>query len=127
MVSSVTAASLQFPSMHYFALFIAKCLLAREKVGALSAPDFAVLRHALYGDNTYIMGAIVARRLHLNRTKGKIRGGIYATCLASHFNIQISQHDHRLPKVNQVRKLMICFVVHLHMGEPMICFLEPLW
>jgi hypothetical protein len=86
-VSSVTATSLQFPSVHYFALFIAKCLLAREKVGALSAPDFAVLRHARYGDNSYSLGAITARRLHLNRSKGKIHGGIYATRLASHFNI----------------------------------------
>ena len=34
-VSSVTAISLHFPVVHYFALFIAKCLLAREKVGAL--------------------------------------------------------------------------------------------
>ena len=93
MVSSVTAASLQFPSMHYFALFIAKCLLAREKVCALSAPDFAILRRALYDNNTYSLGAIIARRLHLNRTKGKIHGGIYATRLASHFNIQIRQHD----------------------------------
>jgi hypothetical protein len=85
--------------VHYFAPFIEKCLLAREKVGALSAPDFAVLRRALYGDDTYSLGAIVARRLHINRSKGKIHGGIYATRLASHFNIQIRQHDYPLPKV----------------------------
>ena len=42
-VSVVTATSIHFPVMHYFALFVAKCLLAREKVGALSAPDFVVL------------------------------------------------------------------------------------
>ena len=88
-VSSVTATCLQFPSVHYFTLLIAKCLLAREKVRALSAPHFAVLRRALYGDNTYSLGVIVARRLHLNRSKGKIHGGIYVTRLASHFNIQI--------------------------------------
>ena len=35
-VSAITAAGLHFPAIHYFALFIAKCLLAREKVGALS-------------------------------------------------------------------------------------------
>ena len=44
--------------MHYVALFITKCLLAREKVGALSAPVFAVLRRALYGDNTYSLGVL---------------------------------------------------------------------
>ena len=52
-VSGVTAIGLHFPVVHYFALFIEKCLLAREKVGALSSLDFVVLRHALYGDNTY--------------------------------------------------------------------------
>lgn len=85
--------------MHYFAVFIAKCLVAREKVGSLSAPDFAVLRHALYGDNTYSLGAIVARRLHLNRFKRKIHGGICANRLATHLNVQIRQHDHPLTKV----------------------------
>ena len=73
--------------------------IAREKVGALCAPDFTILRHALYGDNTYSLGAIIACRLHLNRTKGKIHGSVYATHLGSHFNVQICQHDYRLPKV----------------------------
>jgi hypothetical protein len=104
--SAVTTTSLHFPAVHYFALFIAKCLLAREKVGALSAPDFAILCCALYGDNTYSLGAIVARRLHINRSKGKIHGGIYATRLASHFNIQIRHHDYPLPKVYLDRSAM---------------------
>ena len=73
-VSGTTAVSLQFPAVHYFALFIAKCLLSREKVGSLSAPDFAFLCRTLYGNNTYSLGAIMARRLHLNRFKGKIHG-----------------------------------------------------
>ena len=42
-VSAVTATSIHFPAVHYFTLFIAECLLAREKVAALSAPDFVVL------------------------------------------------------------------------------------
>ena len=67
-VSATTAASIHFPVVHYFALFVAKCLLARNKVGALSAPDFAVLRRALEGDNTHHLGAIVARRHHLNKS-----------------------------------------------------------
>ena len=74
--------------MHYVALFITKCLLAREKVGALSAPNFAVLRRALYGDNTYSLGAIVARCLHFSNSQGKIHGGIFATRLAAHFNVR---------------------------------------
>jgi hypothetical protein len=106
-VSSVTATSLQFPSVHYFVLFIAKCLIAREKVGALSAPDFAILHRALHNDHTYSLGAIIARRLHLNRNKGKIHGGIYATRLASHFNIQIRQHDYPLTRVYLEHQAMV--------------------
>jgi hypothetical protein len=93
--------------VHYFVLFIAKCLLAREKVGALSAPNFTVLHRALYGDNAFSLGAIIARRLHLNRSKGKIHGGIYATRLASHFNVQIREHDYRLPKVYLDHQAMV--------------------
>ena len=99
-MSSVTSTSIHFHVVHYFASFIAKCLLAREKVGALSAPDFVVLRHALHGDNTYSLGPIMAHRLHVNESKGKIHGGIYATRLATHFNVQILQHDYPLPKVH---------------------------
>ena len=106
-VSSVTATSIHFPAMHYFAFFTVKCLLAREKVGALSAPDFVVLRHALYSDNSYSLGAIVAHGLHINRSKGKIHGGIYATRLATHFNIQIRQHDYPLPKVYLDHQAMV--------------------
>ena len=86
-VSRATATSLQFPSVHYFALVITKCLTGTEKVGALSAPDLAILRHALYDDHTFSMGAIIARRFHLSKTKGKIHGGIYATRLARHFRV----------------------------------------
>ena len=93
-MSAITAAGLHFPVVHYFALFIAKCLLAREKVGALNSPDLAVLRHALEGENTYSLGAIVACRLHLNKSQGKIHGGIYATCLADHFEVEICLHDY---------------------------------
>ena len=43
------AAGLHFPVVRYFALFITKCLLAREKVGGLSSPDLVVLRRAIEG------------------------------------------------------------------------------
>ena len=98
-VSAITATGLHFPDVHYFALFITKCLLAREKVGALSSPDLAVLRRALEGDNTHSLGAIVARRLHLNKSQGEIHGGIFAIRLAAHFNVDICPHDYPLTKV----------------------------
>ena len=105
-VSATTAAGLHFPVVHYFALFITKCLLAREKVGALSSPDLTILRRALEGDNTYSLGAIMARRLHLNKSQGKIHGGIYATRLAAHFNVEIRPHDYPLTKVYLGRAAM---------------------
>ena len=45
------------------------------------------------------MGAIIARRLQLNKTKGKIHGGIYATRLADHFRIPFRPHGYLLPRV----------------------------
>lgn len=78
-VSKATTTSLQFPFVHYFALFIVKCLAAREKGSLLSAPDLTILCRALHNDHTFNLGAIIARHLHLNRTKGKIHSGIYAT------------------------------------------------
>src|SRR6266566_3771641 len=98
-VSKARATSLQFPSVHYFALFLGKCLIAREQGSALAAPDFAILRRALHNDNTYNLGAIIACRLHTNRTRGKIHGGIYATRLARRFNVNICPHDYLLPRV----------------------------
>ena len=39
------------------------------------------------------MGGIIAKRLSLNRTKGPISGGIYASRLAAHFNIPIRHYE----------------------------------
>ena len=72
---------------------------AREQASILSAHDLAILHHALHSDLTYNLGAIIARHLHNNRTKGKIHGGIYATRLARRFNIPLRQHDYLLPRV----------------------------
>ena len=48
----------------------------------------------------------MARRLHINKSKGKIHGGIYATRLANRFNVQICLHDYPLPKVYLDRTAM---------------------
>jgi hypothetical protein len=81
-MSKAGVTSLLFPAVQYFALFIGKCLTAREEGGTLSALDLAILFRALFSGNTYSLGAIIARRLHTNRTRGKVHGGIYATRLA---------------------------------------------
>ena len=75
-------------------------------MGALSLPDLAVSRRALEGDNTYSLGAIVARRLHINKSKGKIHGGIFATRLVAHFIVGIRLHDYPLTKVYLDRAAM---------------------
>jgi hypothetical protein len=88
-VSGARVASLHFPVLRYYSLFAGRCLIGRGESGGLSAPDLAILRHALHRDRTFSLGAIVARRLSLNRSKGPIFGGIYASRLARHFEIPI--------------------------------------
>ena len=82
-----------FPVLRYFALFASRCLIGRGNYGNLSIPDIIILHHGLYGDNSFSMGCIIAKRLSLNRTKGPIFGGIYATRLAAHFNIPIRHFE----------------------------------
>jgi hypothetical protein len=68
-VSGARVASLHFPVLRYYSLFVGRCLIGRGESGGLSAPDLAILRHALHRDRTFSLGAIVARRLSLNRSK----------------------------------------------------------
>ena len=51
----------------------------------------------MLGDQSYHMGAIVARRLHHNRHNGDFFGGICATCLAHFLEIDIREGDMELP------------------------------
>ena len=60
--------------------------------GNLSVPDIIILFHALFGDNSFSMGAVIAKWLSLNRTKGPIFGGIYVARLAKHFEMPIRHH-----------------------------------
>ena len=48
----------------------------------------------------------MARRLHLNKSQGKIHGGIFATRLAAHFEVEIRPHDYPLTKVYLDRAAM---------------------
>ena len=47
----------------------------------------------MFRDNTFSLGAIVAKRLNLNRTKGPIFGGIFASRLAKYFEIPIRHYE----------------------------------
>ena len=68
------------------------------------------------------MGGIIAKRLSLNRTKGPIFGGIYASRLAAHFNIPIRHYEKEekvLPCVYLDYKRMVAhdFIVKNREGE----------
>ena len=93
-VSDARITSIHFPVLRYFAIFASTCLIGRGNCGNLSAPDIVILCHALFRDNTISLGAIIAKRLSLNHTKGPIFGGIYAARLAKHFKIPI-RHDEK--------------------------------
>ena len=75
-------------------------MIGHGNSGNLSVPDIIILQHALLGDNTFSMGAVVAKRLALNHTKSPIFGGIYVARLAEHFQIPIrhyEEEDTKLP------------------------------
>lgn len=90
--------SIQYPSVHYFAIFISRCLLPKGNPTNTCAPDMCVLHSALTGDRSFNLGAIIARRIHENRQSGAFYYGIYTTLLAEHFRIPIRDSiDHQLP------------------------------
>ena len=75
--SEAKVSSIHFPVLCYFTIFASRCLIGRENSGNLSVPDIIML---------CFMGAVVAKQLALNRTKGPIFGGIYDARLAKHFS-----------------------------------------
>ena len=60
-VSKAKVASLHFTVLRYYSLFAGRCLIGHGESGGLSAPDLAILCHALLHDRTFSLGAIVAR------------------------------------------------------------------
>ena len=92
-VSNARITSIHFPVLRYFSIFASRCLIGRGNSGNLSAPDIVILRHALFQDTIFSLGAIIAKWLNLNRTKGPVLGGIFASRLAAHFNIPIRHYE----------------------------------
>ena len=70
-------------------------MLARDNTSNISAPDLAILAAALLGDNTYNIGALIARRLVANSGKGPHFGGIYATLILEHLGRTVRTDDTR--------------------------------
>ena len=63
----------------------------------MCVPDLNILRSVVLEDKSYNLGAIVARRLHLNRFNGDFFGGIYATRIANFLGVAILEDDIELP------------------------------
>ena len=63
----------------------------------ICVPDLSVLKCAVLGDKRYNLGAIIARRLHLNAKDGDLFGGIYATRLGDFLDVSIRDDDIELP------------------------------
>ena len=47
----------------------------------MSSPDLAILAAAINHDDSYNIGALIARRLSTNKVKGTIYGGIIASIM----------------------------------------------
>jgi hypothetical protein len=59
-VPEARVASLHFSILLYYSLFAGRCLTGRWESGPLSSPNLAILRHALYRDRTFSLGAMIA-------------------------------------------------------------------
>ena len=88
-VTQATIGSIHFPTIHYFPLFIGRCINDKHDHSHLCASDLSVLKCAVMGDKRYNLGAIIAKRLHINAKDGDFFGGIYATRLANYLGVPI--------------------------------------
>src|SRR3989337_1648332 len=96
-ITQATIGSIHFPAIHYFALFIGRCINGKDEACHMCVPDLSVLKSVVLGDKQYNLGAIVARRLHLNGISGDLFGGIYATRVANYLDVPIHENDMELP------------------------------
>ena len=60
-VSDARITSIHFPVLRYFAIFASRCLIGHGNCGNFSAPDIVILCHALFRENTFSLGAIIAK------------------------------------------------------------------
>ena len=96
-IAQATIGSIHFPAIHYFALFIGRCINGKDEACHMCVPNLCVLKSVVLGDKQYHLGAIVARRLHNNGLVGDLFGGIYATRVANYLVIPPHEDDRELP------------------------------
>ena len=104
-ITQATIGSIHFPAIHYFALFIGRCINGKDEACHMCVPDLSILRSAVLGDKSYNLGAIVARRLHLNRFNGDFFGGIYATCIMPSMRLYLPRVEARLIGITALKAM----------------------
>ena len=73
-IAQATIGSIHFLAIHYFALFIGRCINGKDKACHMCVPDLCVFKSVVSGYKGYNLGAIVARRLQNNSRKGDLCG-----------------------------------------------------
>ena len=96
-ITQATIGSIHFPAIHYFALFIGRCINGKDEACHMCVPNLSVLKSDVLGDRQYNFGAIVTIRLHLDSLTGDLFGGIYATRVANFLGIPIRGVDIEVP------------------------------
>ena len=82
--------NIQLPALRYFAYYLATGVLGRENTSNISTYQLAFLAVALYGEDNYNLGSLIARRL---AARGPIYGGIIATHIVVSLDIAVDPHD----------------------------------
>ena len=96
-IAQATIGSIYFPAIHYFALFVGRCINGKDEACHMCVPDLCVLKSAMLGYKGYNLRAIVARRLQNNGRAGDLFGGIYATRVANYLGIAPREGDVTIP------------------------------
>ena len=58
-ITQATIGSIHFPAIHYFALFIGRCINGKDEACHMCVPDLSILRSAMLGDQTYNLGSML--------------------------------------------------------------------
>ena len=81
MIGGILRGSIQFPAVRYLGYAIARCILPRDNTSNTTSLDLAIHAAAINCDETYNIGALIARRLSTNKVRGPISGGIIASIM----------------------------------------------
>jgi hypothetical protein len=100
--------NIHFPSIRYFAYFIAKCVLARKTSNKLSSYDLTFISTALRKDRTYNLSALISFRLAANREKGGVCGRLIASRLLALHGVAPHDLDIQFP----IEKLDLNSMIH---------------